>query len=164
MKRTVSLGLLVVAACTARSRENSASCGFASIAAASMIINSLENMNMVVADMPADVPGVLPARVVGHGTARVVVAPGPEGLVMGYEGEGFPTMPGFGLLLVDDSSEAVRGVMIYEPEGPGGYPKLGTVSGAAGTIPLYGLRVHWPSLNAPKCPLFAAPPTDSAAA
>lgn len=160
MKRVLSL-ITLLAGCTAGNRENTASCGFASIAAASMIINSLENLNLVVSDVPQNVPGELPAKVVGHGTARVVVAPGPDGLVMGYEGEGFPAVPGFGLLLVDDSSEVARGVMIFEPEGPGGYPRLGTVSSAANSIPLYGLRVHWPSLNAPKCPLFAPPAADS---
>jgi hypothetical protein len=126
-----------------------------------MVMQSLENLNLVVSETPADVPGQLPAKVVGYGTGRVVVAPGPEGLTMGYEGQGFPPEPGFGLLLVDDSTEIARGVLIYEPEGPGGYPELGTVAGASGSIPLYGLRVHWPSLNAPRCPLFAATAADS---
>jgi hypothetical protein len=160
MKR-VFLFIPLLAGCAAGNRENTASCGFASIAAASMIINSLENLNLVVSNAPQNVPGELPAKVVGYGTAKVVVAPGADGLVMGYEGEGFPAVPGFGLLLVDDSSEVARGVMIFEPEGPGGYPRLGTVSSTTHSIPLYGLRVHWPSLNAPKCPLFATRAADA---
>jgi len=141
--------------------ENSAACGFASFAAGSMVLQSLENLNMVVSEAPTQAPAELPARVVGYGTARVLVAQGPDGLTMGYEGEGFPPVPGFGLLLVDDSTETLRGVLIFEPEGPGGYPRVGSIAGSSGTIPLYGLRVHWPSLNAPRCPLFAPRAADS---
>lgn len=157
MHRIVSSVALVAFVACSRGSENSASCGFASIAAASMVLQSLENLNMVVSEVPSQVPGELPARVVGYGTARAIVAPGPDGLVMGYEGEGFPATPGFGLLLVDDSTETLRGVMIYEPEGPGGYARIGTITGNSASLPLYGLRVHWPSLNAPRCPLFAPP-------
>ncbi|HXV85554.1 MAG TPA: hypothetical protein VD793_02590 [Gemmatimonadales bacterium] len=135
--------------------ENTATCGFASIAAGSMVLQSLANLNMVVSDPPPNLPAELPARVIGYGTARSVVGESPDGVMLGYEGDGFPPVPGFGLLLVDDSTETPRGVLIYETEPPGGYPRMGTVAGAAATIPLFGLRVHWPSLNAPKCPLFA---------
>jgi hypothetical protein len=155
-RTTLLIPIAVAAAACAGNRENSASCGLASIAAGSMVLQSLENMNMVVSEPPAQVPSELPARVVGYGTARVLVAQGPDGWTMGYEGQGFPPAPGFGLLLVDDSTETPRGVLIYEPQGPGGYPQMGSISGASGTIPLYGIRVHWPSLNAPRCPLFAA--------
>ncbi|HEX9579892.1 MAG TPA: hypothetical protein VF970_02180 [Gemmatimonadales bacterium] len=141
-----------------RPSENSASCGFASIAAGAMVLQSLQNLNMVATTAPAQVPAELPARVIGYGTAQVMIGEGPDGLTMGYEGQGFPPVPGFGLLLVDDSTETPRGVLIYETEGPGGYPRVGTITGTNATIPLYGLRVHWPSLNAPKCPLFASRP------
>lgn len=148
-----------------RDPENSPTCGLVFIAAASIVLQSLENLNQVVAAPPSPLPNVLPARVVGHGTARALVGEGPEGLVIGYDGPGFPILPGFGLLLVDDSSEAPRGVLIYEPEGPGGYPQLGDITGPTGTLPLYGLRVHWPSVNTRRCPLFAfAPGTAESAA
>lgn len=147
-----SLGLL--AACEG-DPENSPSCGIASIAAASIVLQSMQDLNKLVTDPPAQVPNPLPARVVGYGTSSAIVATGPEGLILGYQGEGFPKLPGFGLLLVDDSTEAVRGVLIYEPEGPANYPKLGTISGSAATLPLYGVRIHWPSVNTPRCPLFA---------
>jgi hypothetical protein len=135
--------------------ENSPACGIASIAAASIILQSMQDLNKLVTQPPAQLPDPLPARVVGYGTSSAMVATGPEGLILGYQGEGFPRVPGFGLLLVDDSTEAVRGVLIYEPEGPPNYPKLGTISGSASTLPLYGVRVHWPSVNTSRCPLFA---------
>jgi len=104
---------------------------------------------------------VLPARVVGRGTTRVLVTRGPGGLIMGFEGEGFPRTPGFGVLLVDDSSEVTRGVLIYDKEEQDAIPKLGTISGAASTIPLYGMRVNWGGVSDPRCPLFAPLAPDS---
>ena len=167
MKARWILLALSALACN-RNPENSATCGFTSIAAAGIILQSLQDVNRLVANPPPQLPNVWPARVVGYGTARAVVANGPDGLVLGYEGPGFPTVPGFGLLLVDDSSEVVRGVLIYEPEGPAGYPKLGTITGATttgatSTLPLYGARIHWPSVTAPRCPLFAELPRDTTA-
>ncbi len=155
-----SLGLL--AACQSNP-ENSPACGIASIAAASIVLQSMQDLNKLVTDPPVQVPDPLPARVVGYGTSRAMVATGPEGLILGYQGQGFPRVPGFGLLLVDDSTEAVRGVLIYEPEAPPNYPKLGTISGSASTLPLFGVRVHWPSVNTPRCPLFAPLKTDTSA-
>lgn len=162
MKARWSLLALLALACE-RNPENSASCGFTFIAAAGIVLQSLQDVNRLVATEPPQLPNVLPARVVGYGTARAVVAHGPDRLVLGYEGPGFPALPGFGLLLVDDSSEVVRGVLIYEPEGPAGYPKLGIITGASATLPLYGSRVHWPSVTAPRCPLFAELPADTTA-
>lgn len=162
MKARWILLALPALACN-RNPENSASCGITFMAAAGIVLQSLQDVNRLVANPPPQLPEVLPARVIGHGTARAVVAHGPDGLVLGYEGQGFPAVPGFGLLLVDDSSEVVRGVLIYEAEGPVGYPKLGTITGAGAALPLYGARVHWPSVTAPRCPLFAELPRDTTA-
>ena len=71
-------------------------------------------------------------------------------------GEAFPRTPGFGVLLVDDSSEVTRGVLIYDKEEQERVPKLGTITGTRSTIPLYGLRVNWNGVSDAKCPLFAA--------
>ncbi|MBI2403243.1 MAG: hypothetical protein HYV20_11020 [Gemmatimonadetes bacterium] len=161
MTRRLAALPLVLLACGGNP-ENTASCGFASIAAASMVMQSMQDLSHAVATAPASVPGELPAKVVGRGTVRTTVTSGPQGLTLRYEGEGFPTIPGFGLLLVDDSLEVVRGVLIYEPEAPPGYAKLGTIATAATTLPLIGLRVHWPSLNAPRCPMFQPLAGDSA--
>lgn len=161
MKRSLAILPLVLLACRGNP-ENSAACGFTSIAAASMVMQSMQDLSHAVPTPPANVPGELPAKVVGHGTVRTTVTSGPDGLTLRYEGEGFPTIPGFGLLLVDDSLEVVRGVLIYEPEMPPGYARLGSIATATTTLPLIGLRVHWPSLNAPRCPMFQPLTTDSA--
>src|SRR5262245_9411632 len=111
MQRLISLALLAFAAACGGNPENSAACGFASFAGASMTMQQLGMRQKWLNRAPADLKAVLPARVVGHGTARVLVTEGRDGVVMGYEGESFPRSPGFGVLLVDDSSEVVRGVL-----------------------------------------------------
>ncbi len=161
MKRSLLFLPLAALACGGNP-ENNAACGFASIAAGSIVVQSMENLSQVVATPPANIPSVLPAKVVGRGTTRARASRGKEGLILGYEGAGFPKVPGFGLLLVDDSLEVVRGVLIFDPDPPKGYPSLGSIAGAGTTLPLYGLRVHWPSLNAPRCPMFQPVAADSA--
>ena len=73
----------------------------------------------------------------------------------GFEGEGFPATPGFGLVLVEDSADTFKGVLIYDLDPPQGLPQLGLVTGGTGTIPLYGARVAWGAVSEPRCPLFA---------
>jgi hypothetical protein len=127
-------------------------------------MQSLQDVSHAVGSMPPeDVPRVLPAKVVGRGTTPATATAGPGGLAITYRGEGFPKLPGFGLLLVDDSLEVVRGVLVYEPEAPPGFPKLGTMTDGRSTVPLIGARVHWPSLNAPRCPMFQPVGPDSTA-
>lgn len=161
MKRVLWLVPVLAAACGGNP-ENSAACGFAAVAAGSLVVQSLQDLSHAVSTAPANVPDTLPSKVVGRGTVRAVKQSGSPGLALRYEGEGFPTIPGFGLLLVDDSLEVVRGVLIFEPDPPQGFPKIGTIATAATTLPLLGLRVHWPSLNAPRCPMFQPVSADSA--
>jgi len=156
--------LLALATACDSNPENSAACGFASIAGAAMVLQQLQNQHAWLTEPPGDLAAVIPTRVVGYGTSRALVTQGRDGVVMGYEGQGFPTKPGFALLLVDDSSEVSRGVLVYDKEEQDGVPTLGTISGAAATIPVYGLRVNWPSVSDPRCPLFASVPADSGAA
>jgi hypothetical protein len=78
-------------------------------------------------------------------------------LSLGYDGEGLPSEPGFAVAIVDDSSEAFRGVLIFETNPPEGYPELGVVAQGANSVPLFGLRIHWSSVNSEDCPIFAAP-------
>jgi hypothetical protein len=158
MHRLVLL-VAVITACQSNP-DNSAVCGIASIAGATMALQYLPNEQARLSAPPGGIPSAIPARVVGYAPTRVLVTDAPNGLVLGYEGSGFPNTPGFGLLLVDDSSETVHGVLIYDKEEQEGMPKIGTISGSASTIPLYGLRVNWPSVSDARCPIFGR---DSAA-
>jgi hypothetical protein len=162
MKRPAlfALTLALLAACHGNP-ENNAACGFTSMAVASRLVQSLQDLSHVVNTPPAEVPAVLPGKVVAHGTSPVAASRTPAGLTLRYSGDAFPQLPGFGVLLVDDSTEAVRGVMIFEPDPPKGWPKLGTIESGGTSLPLYGMRVHWADLNAPRCPMFQ--PLDSSA-
>jgi hypothetical protein len=152
--------LILLGACHGNP-ENNAACGFTSMAVASRLVQSLQDLSHAVNTPPADVPGVIPGKVVAHGTRPVAASRSPKGLTLTYAGDAFPQVPGFGVLLVDDSTEAVRGVMIFEPDPPKGWPQLGTIESGGTSLPLLGMRVHWADMNAPRCPVFQ--PLDSSA-
>jgi hypothetical protein len=152
--------LPLLAACGGdRNPENSAVCGFAALATGTMILDQFQTATTVMADVPPDLVGTVPARVVGRGTTRALVARTDSGVSLGFEGEGFPERPGFGLVLVDDSSEVLRGVLVFDSDGPVDYPQIGTISSATSTIPLYAMRVTWSRVSDERCPLFARPDT-----
>jgi hypothetical protein len=96
---------------------------------------------------------------------EVLVAYEQDRLVMGYQKTEFPITATYALLVVDDSTQRAQGVLIYESEPPKSYPRLGTVTGGPGggggagaerTVPLFGVRVDWSSVNNPRCPLLGA--------
>lgn len=154
MFRALALGAVVVVGCGPGNRENSAVCGFASMAGASMVLEQLRTSTKVLTEPPRELAGIVPARVVGFGTARAIAAEGPDGIVVGYEGQGFPRVPGFGLALVEDSADTFKGILIFETDPPYGYQELGVVASDEATLPLYGLRVPWGAVSDPRCPLF----------
>jgi hypothetical protein len=144
MTRSLVLLLPLALACGGdRNPENSASCGLAAVAAGSMILDHFQGRSTVMAAAPADLAGTGPARVVGRGTTRALVARTDAGVSLGFEGEGFPEYPGFAIVLVDDSTEVLRGVLVFETDGPADYPQIGTISSATSTLPLYAMRISW---------------------
>lgn len=153
---------LVLAACAEGDPENNPVCGISAMAGASMVLEQFATPGKILSQLPLGVEGVVPARVVGFGTARALAAPGPDGAILGYEGEGFPATPGFALALVEDSLDTFMGVLIYDLEPPQSIPQLGTVSSSTTTVPLFGLRVMWSAVSSERCPMFAAPDTGTA--
>lgn len=153
---------LALVACVEGDNESNPVCGISAMAGATMVLEQFSVPGKILNSIPAGMEGIVPARVVGYGTARALAAQGPEGLVLGYEGEGFPTVPGYALALVEDSLDTFKGVLIYDLEPPPSIPQLGTVSSASTTVPLFGLRVMWSAVSSERCPMFA--PLDTAAA
>jgi hypothetical protein len=154
-----------IAGCAPRDRsENSAICGITMLASATRV---LEQLNQVESALSVAPEGLLEdrfaARVIGYGTTAAVASPADSGRVAArYTGEGFPTKPGFGVALVDDSSEVFRGVLVWDKEPPPAqYPTIGTIGDSSGTMPLIAVLINWESVNSERCPLFA--PLDSAA-
>ncbi len=154
MFRNLTLVGLALVACSSGNRENSPVCGLSAMAGASMVMEQLRSSSKVLRAPPPELRGVVPARVVGYGTGRALVGESPDGVVLGFEGNGFPQVPGFGLVLVEDSADTFKGVLIFETMPPYGYPQFGSIAGANATLPLYGLRVTWGAVSDPKCPLF----------
>jgi len=153
--RVLVLPLILVACGGDRNPENSAVCGMAAMAAGTMILDQFQARTTVLDAAPPDLVGTVPARIVGRGTARALVARTETGVALGYEGEGFPEIPGFAVALVDDSTEVLRGVIVFESAGPADYPQIGVISSATSSLPLYAMRITWSRVSEPRCPLFA---------
>jgi len=162
MKRRLVALTVAVAACGGDASRSPA-CGLAIIAAPALIREHLLNARAVITDAPRGLPDSLPAMVIQQKQATVRVGYDAEGrtIVMGYEGPGFPTRGGYGLLVVDDTSHRAVGVLIYESEEPRQLPRLGTITGGGAALHLYGVRVDWASVSNPRCPLLGAPQATS---
>lgn len=155
MKRLLLLVPLLLLACDEGDPENRASCGIAIMGAANKVVEQMQTGTKVLTQVPDDFRGTVPTRVPGYGTVAGLVAASPEGPIVTYDGDGFPTVPGFGIMLVEDSTDTFQGVLIYDLDPPTGYPILGGVSDGRLVVPLYGLRVSWSAVSFPRCPLFA---------
>lgn len=162
MKLLILLVPLLLLACDEGDPENRASCGIAIMGAANKVLEQMQTGTKILAQVPHDFGGTVPTRVPGYGTVAGPVADSPDGPIVTYEGDGFPTYPGFGIMLVEDSTDTFQGVLVYDLDPPMGYPILGGVSDGRLVVPLYGIRVSWSAVSFPRCPLFG--PTDTAAA
>jgi hypothetical protein len=156
MRRPLLLLPFLLAACEEGNPENSFACGIAAVAGPLMVLEQFAVPGKVLREVPEGVEGVVPARVVGHGTARALAGEGPDGVVLGYEGANFPRPPAFGLIVVEDSLDTFKGVLIFERQPPMGLPLLGSISSATSTLPLHGLRVNWTAVSNEQCPLFGS--------
>lgn len=156
---SVLLLSLVAAACGREAGENSMRCGITHTVAVNRVLEHMQSGSRLIAEPPPDAAGRVPVRVIGYGTQEGIAADTEEGLLIGYEGEGFPTA-GFGVVLLEDSADTFQGVLVYDVEPPTGYPQLGTVVSGARSLPLFGMRVSWAAVSDDECPLFA--PLDTA--
>ncbi|MFN2571042.1 MAG: hypothetical protein ABR537_05440 [Gemmatimonadales bacterium] len=162
MKRLLPL-LLLLGACS-RGRGGSPTCGIAFLAGPSMITQQLTNARAVLTDPPRGLPDSLPALVIlqkSRDIGATLVGRDAEGKIsIQYRGVGFPAR-GYGLLVVDDTSQRAMGVLVLDAEEPQDHPAIGTIIGGSTALSLYGVRVDWASVSNPRCPLFGgtAPPT-----
>jgi len=157
MRGTPALAFLGLLAACGSGRSGSPVCGLGYVVGPTVIQEQLQDPRMILPEAPRGLPTSLPARVAGKDKGTVSVGyDASRNLALAFQGTTFP-LPGaggFGLLVVDDTSSRVEGVMIYESPAPRDYPKLGTVSSGGADIPLYGVRVDWNGVSNPKCPLL----------
>ena len=149
----------LLAGCAERDRQNSTTCGLIYTAGAGRILDHLATFTSVLDSAPPGLltPGELPTRFFGQPASSSTTSANEDGfLILEYHGTGFPpsVADGFGLILVDDSSEVVRGVTIFERDPPAGYPTIGSVRKGDQLVPLYALRIRWSAVNDDGCPLF----------
>lgn len=148
--------LLFAAACATDRR--SPTCGIALWAGPTMIQEQLRNPRVVLTEAPRGLPETIPARVIGHPQGTLAVSYTDGSMNARFDGPGFPqnsdSLNGYALLVVDDTSQRVQGVLIYESTLPRNHPRLGLVASGDRTVPLYGVRVDWVSMTNPKCPLL----------
>src|ERR1700704_5091770 len=160
MKRLVLPLLLLVAAACNRGSSGSPTCGIALLAGPAMITSQLANARSVLTDPPRGLPDSLPVLVIQpqkNDRGAVIVSRDAEGKIsMQFRGPSFPTR-GYGLLVVDDTSQRAMGVLVVDQEDPAGRPAVGTIIGGSTALNLYGVRVDWASVNNPRCPLFGGP-------
>ena len=152
----VAVPIILLAACGGGERRGGAACGLAQLAGPNLIQQQLDNARQLLTSAPIGLPAELPARVVGEREGRVTVSYVGEQIAASYAGAGFPvdTRVGFGLLVVDDTSQRVVGVLIYDAVAPQGRPELGYVTGGERSVPLFGVHVSWMDVSNPRCPLL----------
>ena len=163
--RRLTATALLLAACGG-DRGRSPICGIALVTAPTLIHEQLKNARAIITDVPRGLPESLPGRLAaagdsGIGKVKVSFAEGRKSaLALGWEGALFPRhKDAFALLVVDDTSNRVEGVLLYDVPGPDSvvYPLLGHVSTSELSLPLYGVTVDWAGMSNPRCPLLAFP-------
>jgi hypothetical protein len=165
------LGGALLGACGSGDRSRSPTCGMAQLIGPSLIQERLKRLQFVLTEAPRGLPGSLPVRIAGTAFQNTVAVGYAKGaLRMDYQGAGFPATSitdttAYALLVVDDSTQRAQGVLIYESlRPPAGYPSVGELSAGTRSIPLFAVRVEWPGVSNPRCPLLGAPDTGAARA
>src|SRR5213078_983597 len=165
VSRVTPFLLTSFAVCCSGDRSRSPTCGLALLVGPRMIQQQLTILPFVLTDAPRGLSASLPALVAGTShQGEVTVAYQGARLALTYQGPSFPPFPTdsavYGVLVVDDSTQRAQGALIYESvRPPPSFPQLGTVRGGGTdkTIPLYGVRVDWPSVSNSRCPLLGPP-------
>ena len=158
-RRSVLVAALVagtaLAACGGP-RSGSAACGLVQATGPFVVQQQLDLPRQLLTDVPQGLPAEMPARVVGQRETRGAVAYRDGQLAVTYAGPGFPTdsQVGYGVLIVDDSSQRAMGVLIFDASPPPGRPELGVVTSGERSVPLFGVRVLFAEVSNPRCPLL----------
>lgn len=167
MLRRVSLLALGVLACSV-DPHRSPVCGMALLVGPRLILEQIGDAHALLAEAPRGLPATLPARVVGGSDSTFVrVLSERDLVVLDYQGGKLPVVTVdstgrdstvFGVLLVDDSTATVQGVLIFDrPRPPQDYPQIGRLADGERSVPFYGARVNWASVSNARCPLLGKP-------
>jgi hypothetical protein len=158
MHRSLLLAALVVAACDrstgGRSSAAAATCGLAALAGPTSLLGQFAVPGQTLASPPRSLPERLVVRLVAGPAYHAIVGRSDSMLVVGVNGALPPnTKPGFGVLILDSGNKA-RGVLLYEGAPVEDAPQIGTVSIENVTVPVLGIQVDPAKFEDPRCPLF----------
>jgi hypothetical protein len=168
MRPAVTLAL-TLAACSV-DPHRSPVCGMALLVGPRLILDQICDPHALLTDAPRGLPAGLPARIVGEpDTAMVRVTTERNRVVLELQRAKLPIVTTdssgrdstvFGLLLVDDSTATVQGVLIYDrPRPPKDFPQIGRLVDGERSVPFYGARINWGGVSNARCPLLGKPTT-----
>ncbi len=166
LRRAPLLGLLAIACST--DPHHSPVCGMALLVGPRLILEQIGDAHALLTEAPRGLPAMLPARIVGGTDSTFVrVSSERDHVVLEFQGGKLPIVTVdttgrdstvFGVLLVDDSTATVQGVLVFDrPRPPHDFPQIGRLVDAERSVPFYGARVNWTSVSNPRCPLLGKP-------
>ena len=146
--------VLALAACGTGADRGNPACGLAALAGPTALLTQFSVPRQTLSTPPTRLPERLVARVVAGPALPAIVGRADTQLVIGVEGSIPPTIkPGYGVLVLD-TTETARGVMLFEGTPVEGAPMLGNVTIGATTVPLIGIQLDPSRIEDPRCPFF----------
>jgi hypothetical protein len=149
-----ALAALALGACGTAERPAAASCGIASLAGPTVLLDQFAVPRQTLSVPPDRLPEQLAVRLVAGPAYRGILGRADSLVIVGVEGTLPPNVrPGFGVLIVDQEG-ASRGVLLYEGAPVENAPVLGSVSMGSAELPLIGIQVDPARIEDPRCPFF----------
>ena len=158
MQRFLLIAAILIAGCDrstgGKSSAAAATCGLAALAGPTALLGQFGIPDQTLSAPPRKLPERLVVRLVAGPAYPAIVGRSDSMLLIGVNG-GLPTKvkPGFGVLILDTGNKA-RGVLLYEGAPVEGAPQIGTVSIDNASVPLLGIQVDPAKFEDPRCLLF----------
>jgi hypothetical protein len=158
MQRSLLIVIMLVAGCDrssgGKSSAAAATCGLAALAGPTALLGQFGTPGQTLGSPPSKLPERLVVRLVAGPAYPAILGRSDSMLVIGVNG-GLPAnvKPGFGVLIMDTGDKA-RGVLLYEGAPVEGAPQIGTVSIDNAGVPLLGIQVDPAKFEDPRCLLF----------
>ena len=158
MQRHLLVAAMLIAACDrstgGKSSAAAATCGLAALAGPTALLGQFAIPGQTLGSPPRKLPERLVVRLVAGPAYPAILGRSDSMLLIGVNG-GLPAnvKPGFGVLILDTGNKA-RGVLLYEGAPVEGAPPIGTVSIDNASVPLLGIQVDPAKFEDPRCPLF----------
>jgi hypothetical protein len=158
MQRSLLIAAMLIAGCErstgGKSSAAAATCGLAALAGPTALLGQFGIPDQTLGAPPRKLPERLVVRLVAGPAYPAIVGRSDSMLLIGVNG-GLPAnvKPGFGVLILDTGNKA-RGVLLYEGAPVEGAPQIGTVSIENASVPLLGIQVDPAKFEDPRCLLF----------